>query len=169
MTQHFNITTNYLFEMPEAQSTTTSPTNGVGHDGSFEEIVFVSHAARRGYTVFKPFGHSQKADVAIWKAPHRPITIQVKRGRLTSPTAWTCHVSASRNGKSKRSRRLAGLPAEAYRPYREGDFDILAMFHPPTEEFYFWKLRDVCHQLTVSMPPTAQLNNWHVIEDALAS
>jgi hypothetical protein len=168
MTQHFNITTNYLFEMPEAQSTTTSPTNGVGHDGSFEEIVFVSHAARRGYTVFMPFGHSQKADVAIWKAPYRPITIQVKRGRLDT-SAWSCHVAACRGGKERRAAVAAGRSADRYRRYRAGDFDVLAMFHPPTEGFYFWNLRDVCHQLRASMPPTAQLNNWHVIEDALAS
>ena len=169
MTQHFNITTNYLFEMPEVQNATTAPTSGIGHDGSFEESIFVSHAARRDYSVFLPFGHSQKADVVIWEPPYRPLTIQVKRGRMASGVTWSCNVSSARGGKSKRARRESGLPADAYRQYREGDFDILAMFHPPTEGFYFWKLRDVCRQLTVTMPPAAHLNNWHVIEQALAS
>ena len=169
MTQHFNITTNYLFEMPDQQSSTTSPADTKIHDGSFEESIFVSHAARRDFVVFLPFGHAQKADVVIWKPPYRPITVQVKRGRMANPTAWTCHVSSARGGNAKRSRRMAGLPVEACRPYREGDFDILAMFHPPTEGFYFWNLRDVCHQRGVAIPQTAQLNNWHVIEQALAS
>jgi hypothetical protein len=170
MTQSFSITTNYMFEMPEVQSATTSPTNGVGHDGSFEEIVFVSHAARRGYTVFMPFGHSQKADVAIWKAPHRPITIQVKRGwQRGGDLAWKCYVAAARGGKDRRANAAAGRVIDKYKRYRAGDFDVLAMFHPPTEGFYFWKLIDVCGQRQVAVPALGQFNNWHVIEDALAS
>jgi hypothetical protein len=168
MTQHFNITTNYLFEMPEVQSATTSPTNGVGHDGSFEESVFAMQARRRDYSVFLPFGHSQKADVVIWRPPFRPITIQVKRGRVQG-ASWFCHVSSKRSSKDHRSHVANGRDVDRIKRYRDGDFDVLAMFHPPTEGFYFWKLRDICLRLTVSMSPTAQLNNWHVIEDALAS
>ena len=169
MTQHFNITTNYLFEMPEAQSVTTSPTNGVGHDGSFEESMFVAQARRRDYCVFLPFGHSQKADVVIWRTPHRPITVQVKRGWQKSGEAWNCYVAAARGGKDRRAAAAVGRPIDRYKRYAAGDFDILAMFHPPTEGFYFWNLIDVCHQRQVAFPALGQLNNWHVIEEALAS
>ena len=168
MTQHFNITTNYLFEMPEAQSTTTSPTEGIGHDGSFEESVFAMQARRRDYSVFLPFGHSQKADVVIWHPPFRPITIQVKRGRMNGSN-WFCHVSSKRSTRDHRSIVANGRDIGRIKRYGAGDFDVLAMFHPPTEGFYFWKLVDVFHKKTINAPIGAQLNNWHVIEDALAS
>ena len=169
MTQHFNITTNYLFEMPEAQSATTSTTSGIGHDGSFEESAFVMHARRRDYSVFLPFGHSQKADVIIWKPPFRPITIQVKRGFINSGSGgYCCHVSSKRSAKDHRSALANGRNIDRLKRYRAGDFDILAMFHPPTEGFYFWKLADVFHKKTVTMPLAGQLNNWHAIEEALA-
>jgi len=168
MTQHFNITTNYLFEMPEAQGATTSPAGGIGYDGSFEESVFVTHARRRDYSVFLPFGHSQKADVVIWRPPFRPLTIQVKKG-FVNGSSYCCCVSSKRSARDHRSVVANGRNIDRLKRYRAGDFDILAMFHPPTEGFYFWKLVDACHNKTVSMPINAHLNNWHVIEQALAS
>ena len=168
MNQQLTITTSYLFDMPPVVASTTCATDGRGHDGSYEEIMFLAHARRRDYSVFLPVGHAQRADVVVWKPPYRPITIQVKRGQMKGD-AWMCRVGASRGGKQKRALRSLGRDVSGYRPYREGDFDVLAIFHPPTEGFYFWNLRDVCHQRGVAIPQTAQLNNWHVIEEALAS
>ena len=170
MNQQLNITTSYLFEMPAPPVTVSSASDGRGYDGSFEESIFVTHARRQDYTVFLPFGHSQKADVVIWKPPFRPITIQVKRGFINSGSGgYCCCVSSKRSTKDHRSALANGRSIDRLKRYRAGDFDILAMFHPPTEGFYFWKLVDVFHRKTVSMPLAAQLNNWHVIEQALAS
>ena len=48
--------------------------------GTISELQFMVEAAKNGFTVFTPIGHSQKADVVIWKKPNKPISVQIKKG-----------------------------------------------------------------------------------------
>lgn len=49
------------------------------HSGMISEIIFATEAAKQGFGVFFPVGHSHKADLVVWKPPARPVTVQVKK------------------------------------------------------------------------------------------
>jgi hypothetical protein len=140
--------------------------NALGNDGSFEEICLLKAARERGFVTWMPIGHSQKADVIIWMPPHKPLTIQVKKGKWTG-NSWCAHVGAARGSKDRRRHRDAGRPADKYRFYEVGDFDVLAVYVPPADGFRFWLLNDIAGKHQVSVSDLSTLNNWHVIEDAL--
>jgi hypothetical protein len=113
-----------------------------------------------------PIGHSQKADVAIWRTPHRPLTVQVKKAQAKNGH-WRAYVGAARGGWTKSRLRRAGKAADPYRRYGIGDFDILAVYVPAVDAFRFWHLPTIAGQLQVTISDLSTLNNWHVIEDAL--
>jgi hypothetical protein len=154
----------YLINIQSVISVTgyTSP-SALGHDGAMEEICFAKEAKARDYIIWLPWGHSQKADVCIWRPPQRPVTVQVKRG-FANGSSHAVHVGAARAGRTKKRRREAGLPVDPYRKYKTGDFDVLAMYVPPADAFYFWRLEDICGQNSVSKPVNAPFNNWSVFD-----
>ena len=154
----------YLINIQSVVSVTGyTPPSVLGNDGAMEEISFAKEAKARGYVIWLPWGHSQKADVCIWRPPQRPVTVQVKRGFDTG-SSHAVHVGAARAGRSKKLRRAAGLPADPYRKYKTGDFDVLAMYVPPADAFYFWRLEDICGQNSASKPVNAAFNNWSVFD-----
>jgi hypothetical protein len=157
----------YLFDVVSVTVPRIPPEhNPIGNDGSFEELCFLTAARERGYVTWVPIGHSQKADVAIWRRPHRPITVQVKRGQFRKG-GWRCHVGATRGGREKKMRRANNKPLDELRKYEVGDFDVLALYVPPANAFRFWPLHSIAGQRCVSLSDLSTLNNWHVIEDAI--
>jgi hypothetical protein len=134
--------------------------------GLLAESKFSTQAISRGYISWWPMGHNQKADVCVWKAPYRPITVQVKLGQLKGES-WQIYVAASRGGKDRRRAKAAGRDVDKYQRYQIGDFDVLAMYVPTADAFRFWRLRDVAGTLCLYVSDLSTLNNWHVIEDAL--
>jgi hypothetical protein len=154
----------YLISVQSVVSVTShAPTSALGHDGAMEEICFAKEAKARDYVIWLPWGHSQKADVCIWRPPQRPVTVQVKRG-FQNGNSFGVYVGAARGGHTKKRRRAAGLPVDPYRKYKTGDFDVLAMYVPPADAFYFWRLEDICGQGSVSKPVNAAFNNWSVFD-----
>jgi hypothetical protein len=157
----------YLFDVVPVTVPRIAPEhNPIGNDGSLEELCFLTAARGRGYVTWVPIGHSQKADVAIWQRPHRPITVQVKRGSFHRG-AWRAHVGSTRGGREKKLRRANKQPLDELRKYQVGDFDVLAVYVPPANAFRFWPLHTVAGQRYVTFRDLSTLNNWHVIEDAL--
>lgn len=157
----------YLFDVKEV----TVPAVGsvydpLGNDGAYEELCFLTAARGQGYTTWVPIGHSQKADVIIWRAPSSPITVQVKRGHFDRG-AWRVHVAASRGSDCVARRKAKGLPTQKWIRYQRGDFDVLAVYVPPANAFRFYTLTDVADRNHLSISDLSTLNNWHVIEDAL--
>ena len=159
----------YLFDLKEiAPEERQRDTAHKGSDGSLEEMLFATEATRRGYTAMIPWGHCQKADVAIWRPPFRPLTVQVKKAawRKTSQQ-WHAYAASARGGRDKRLRRQDGREVDPYRRYKAGDFDILAVYVPTADAFRFYALKDIAGILHVTFRDLSTLNNWHVIEDAL--
>jgi hypothetical protein len=157
----------YLFDVvPVTVPRITPEHNPMGNDGSLEELCFLTAAKQRGYVTWVPIGHSQKADVAVWQRPYRPITVQVKRAQFHRGQ-WRAHVGSTRGGREKKLRRANKQPLDELRKYAVGDFDVLAVYVPPANAFRFWPLFSVAGQRIVSLSDLSTLNNWHVIEDAL--
>lgn len=157
----------YLFDVKEVTVPTVAPAyDPLGNDGSYEELCMLTAARQRGYSVWVPVGHSQKADVTVWLPPYRPITVQVKRAAFHQGS-WRVDVAAKRGGKHVAKAREDGRELDKYNRYQVGDFDVLAGYVPPANAFRFWLLKDVAGSLKVTFRDLSTLNNWHVIEDAL--
>ena len=134
--------------------------------GSLAESRFSTEAIARGYVAWWPVGHAQKADVCVWKAPYRPVTVQVKQAQWKG-SSWQVFVAASRGGKHRARAKSSGRDLDKYNRYQIGDFDVLAMFIPTAGGFRFWRLQDVTDKLCLYVSDLSTLNNWHVIEDAI--
>ena len=157
----------YLFDVKEVTVPTVAPAyDPLGNDGSFEELCMLTAAREQGYVTWVPIGHSQKADVSIWRPPYRPITVQVKRARFASD-GWRAFVAAARGGKDIAKAKDKGRVLDKYNRYKVGDFDVLAVYVPPAKAFRFYALKDVADQRQVTISDLSTLSNWHVIEDAL--
>lgn len=157
----------YLFDVKEVTVPVLPPEyDALGNDGSYEELCLLTAARQRGYSTWVPIGHSQKADVTLWRPPYRPITVQVKRGRFAKG-GWVAHVSASRGGNHVAKAKNDGRKLDRYQRYQVGDFDVLAVYVPPANAFRFYELKAVAGQGVVTFRDLSTLNNWHVIEDAL--
>jgi hypothetical protein len=157
----------YLFDVKEVTGPAFLPEHDpMGNDGSYEELCMLTAARERGYVTWVPIGHSQKADVIIWRLPYRPITVQVKRARFAND-GWRAFVAAARGGKDIAKAKDKGRVLDKYNRYKVGDFDVLAVYVPLARAFRFYALKDVADQRQVTVSDLSTLNNWHVIEDAL--
>ena len=155
----------YLFDVKQFAKTTPEPVTHIDV-GSLAESKFSTEAISRGYVSWWPVGHSQKADVCVWKPPYRPVTVQVKHAQWKGD-CWQVYVAASRGGNHVAKARQGGRELDRYNRYKAGDFDVLAMFVPTANAFKFFQLRHVADKLCVTISDLSTLNNWHVIEDAL--
>jgi hypothetical protein len=157
----------YLFDVKEVTVPVILPEHDpMGNDGSYEELCMLTAAREQGYVTWVPIGHSQKADVIIWRPPYRPVTVQVKRAQFHKGR-WRVNVSASRGGAMMAKAKHDGRELDKYQRYKIGDFDVLAAFVPPARAFRFYALKGVADQGSVSFRDLSTLNNWHVIEDAI--
>lgn len=70
-----------LFSMDGIETIPTSggPISETCNSGALAEMTVATEAAKRGFSVFMPFGHAHKADMILWSPPSQPITIQVKK------------------------------------------------------------------------------------------
>jgi hypothetical protein len=151
----------YLFDIKEV-CPSAPPEDRQIDVGVLAEAKLSTEAIGRGLIAWWPMGHAQKADVCIWRPPHRPITVQVKTAQWKPHnSAWQVYVASKRGGACNDRK------GDSYRRYADGDFDVLAMYVPTAAAFKFWRLSDISGQLCVQVSDLSTLNNWHVIEDAL--
>jgi hypothetical protein len=113
--------------------------------GTISELEFIVEAAKSGFTIFTPIGHSQKADVIVWKKPNKPITIQIKKGFLEDSGNYRISTS------SKKPSCMAnkGDKGNLYTNYIEGDFDVLAAHIVEHKCWALWRLRDIAGQSSI--------------------
>lgn len=106
--------------------------------GTFCEINFMSEAVKNGFVVFTPIGHSQKADLIVWKKPNRPISVQVKKGVLRESGTWQISTSSK-----KPSCLNSNKESSLHTNYVEGDFDVLAAHIVEQNCWALWRLKDI--------------------------
>jgi len=157
----------YLFSMDGIQdaplvSLTKSATC---QSGMMAEMLLATEAASRGFCVFFPIGHSQKADLVIWKPPFAPITIQVKKatrqkkgkGQSYKFMVGSGRPSCAVNGKDYGLR---------YVPYMKGDFDVLCAYILERNSFLFYYLDEVVGRSCITWSPDGRQreNNWDIFQ-----
>ncbi len=126
------------------------------------EVAFASKAISMGFTVFMPFGHSQKADLVIWKPPSRAITVQVKKATYQKDGGNFKFMIGSGKPSCASNPLDYGL---RYTPYQRGDFDVMAVYMAERQSFVIYKLEDIVGKS--SMRWTAgrnSENNWDVLD-----
>lgn len=132
------------------------------HSGMMSEMIFATEAAKQGFGVFFPVGHSQKADLVVWKPPARPVTVQVKKATWQKGGAFKFMV-----GSGKPS--CAANPndyGKRYTPYQKGDFDVLCAHIAEHDTFAFYNLEDLAgkssHRWRAGIGQRE--NNWDIFK-----
>ena len=156
-----------LFPMAEFAAAPEVSLRGVSDTcdaGTVAETMLAAEAAKRGWTVFVPFGHAQKTDIVLTRGRDPAIRIQVKRA------TW------QRKGSGSYKFMIgAGRPSCAanpndyglrYRRYESGDFDFLAAFIPDYEIFAFYRLSDIVGKSSHHWRPDPghPRDNWDIME-----
>jgi hypothetical protein len=133
----------------------------IGHCdiGTISELQFMVEAAQSGFVVFTPIGHSQKADVIIWKKPNKPITIQVKKAVHKKGFSW----QVSTSSKKSSSQFNPKITNSLYTNYIIGDFDILAAHIVEQNCWALYRLEDICGKSGISWNGTPK-NNFELLE-----
>jgi hypothetical protein len=127
--------------------------------GTISELQFMVEAAKNGFTIFTPIGHSQKADVVVWKKPNKPISVQIKKGLFESSGNWKISTS------SKKPSCMAnkGEKGSLYTNYVDGDFDVLAAHIVESGCWALWRLKDIAGQSSIRWDGSPK-NNFELLE-----
>ena len=131
--------------------------------GMMAEMIFAVEAAKRGFCVFFPIGHSQKADLIIWKPPSRPVSIQIKKATYQKDSGAYKFMIGS--GKPS----CAANPndyGKRYTMYQKGDFDVLCAYVEERQDFLFYALSDIAGISSKRWHPASGMsaNNWDLLE-----
>ena len=128
--------------------------------GTKAEIAFGFEAAKRGFSIWLPWGHAYKADVIVWKYPSPPLLVQVK--------------TATKNDYGWRALAGAAKPSCAQNPndygprymrYQQGDFHVLAMYVPEVHGFRLYTINEVVSGPTGLLWKQGHLiNNWNLLD-----
>ena len=153
-----------LFDLAEYTATPDESQSVESCDsGSIAELEFLPRAKRNGWHVYSPHGHSTPADVILFRPPHRPISVQIKKGVFQKRDGkWKIVV-----GSGKPS--CAANPNDygtRYTKYERGDFDVLAMYVEERDTFVFWTLSELIERgvCTVSWYSGNKSDNWEIFE-----
>lgn len=144
--------------MPEQSSMSTTCKSGM-----LAEMIFAIEAAKRGFTVFFPIGHSQKADLIIWKPPARPISVQIKKATYQKESgSWKFMVGSGKPSCAANPNNY-GL---RYTAYKKGDFDILCAYVEERGDFLFYTLCEIAGCSSRRWHPSSgfSANNWELLE-----
>jgi|688.fasta_scaffold02276_35 hypothetical protein len=120
--------------------------------GTHAELLFCAEAGARGWQVLIPMGHSSSVDAWIFKAPGRPVSVQVKRALRDTRNDYTLNVGHGSSSKVA---------------YAEGSFDILAAYLPDIHDFVLWTLPDLKGRKRIRYNPTRHRSpgNWSLLEN----
>ena len=155
-------TPDYLFSMDGIQDAPTLSRikSASCQTGLMAEMRLATEAASRGFCVFFPIGHSQKADLVIWKPPFSAITIQVKKATFQDSGSYKFMIGA---GKASRARNPKGYGLN-YTPYEKGDFDVLCAYILERNSFVFYYLDEIVGQSSMRWNPDGRQreNNWDI-------
>ena len=131
--------------------------------GSIAELEFLPRARRAGWHVYSPHGHSTPADVILFRPPHRPISVQIKKGVYQKDSSkWKVMVGS---GKPT----CAANPndyGKRYSLYERGDFDVLAMYVDEQDCFTFWTLDELVERgiSAISWRIGNRADNWDIFD-----
>jgi hypothetical protein len=127
--------------------------------GTISELQFMVEAAKNGFTIFTPIGHSQKADIVIWKKPKKPITIQVKKAVFKKGFSWQISTSSKKSSSQFNPNIINSL----YVNYIAGDFDILAAHITEHNCWALYRLIDICGKSSIGWNGSPK-NNFELLE-----
>ena len=124
--------------------------------GVVTEMLFATEMLQRGYDVFSPLGHSQKADLIIHKPPFKAKAIQVKKGTYKSSVTWQISTSTKKRTASEGS---------VYTNYKIGDFDILAAFISELNCWALWRIEEIAGKSSVTWNKfETHRNNFYLLD-----
>ena len=142
----------YSLECDEKKGNTNAKT------GTISEIMFIAEAAKSGFDVFMPIGHSQKADCVIWKSPAKPISVQVKKGVARTANSWQISTSSKKPSCQANPNEKGSL----YTNYNEGDFDIIAAHIAEQNCWALYRLKDICGHSSINWTGSPR-NNFELL------
>jgi hypothetical protein len=132
--------------------------------GDIAELAFIHQAYKRNYKAFIPYSHDCKMDVII-KRPGEPlISVQVKKGvKQKLPDHYVPAWKAPIGSLQSSTRRCDKGPR--FTPYKQGAFDVLAVYIQEIDGFALWRLSDLADRKSLRWTPKKPINNWELITD----
>ena len=157
-----NDTPDYLFSMDGIQDEPflSQIKSASCQTGLMAEMLLATEAASKGFCVFFPIGHSQKADLVIWRPPFSPITIQVKKATHQDSGSYKFMIGSGKPSCARNSKDY-GL---RYTPYVKGDFDVLCAYILERNSFVFYYLDEIVGKSSMRWNPDGRQreNNWDI-------
>lgn len=128
--------------------------------GTIAEMFVATEAAKNGFSVFFPIGHSQKADLIIWKPPIRPLTVQVKKATMQSCGSYKFMLGSGKPSCAANPKDF-GL---RYTKYSENDFDLLCAVIVERNSVLVYDLKSIAGKSTMRWSPSNGImeNNWDI-------
>jgi hypothetical protein len=130
--------------------------------GEWAELLFMAKAAALGFKLSKPWGDSAAYDVALERDGHF-IRVQVK--------STMCKARA-RKPHHQQGAYMANMRHISVRPYRESDFDILAVYVIPEDVWYLLPSSIAAGRAAIRVVPGDNRNRyeryqeaWHLLRD----
>jgi hypothetical protein len=129
--------------------------------GQLAEMILAIEASKRGFSVFFPIGHSQKADLILWNPPDSPISIQVKKATWQKGGSFKFMIGSGKPSCAANP-KLYGL---RYTPYKKGDFDYLCAYIQERDSFIFYKLDEIAGKSSMRWNPESKTRegNWEAL------
>lgn len=131
-----------LFDLHDfTEKLTSEKSNDNCRLGVVTEMIFATIMLERGYDVFSPLGHSQKADLIVHKPPFKSKAIQIKKGTSRGGVSWQISTS---------TKKRTAAEGSVYTNYQIGDFDILAAHIAEVDCWALWRIEEVAGKSSVT-------------------
>ena len=132
--------------------------------GDIAELAFIHQAYKRNSKAFIPYSHDCKTDVIIKRSGEPLISVQVKKGvKQKLPDhyvpAWKALIGSLQSATRRRDK------GPRFTPYKQGAFDVLAVYIQEVDGFALFNLSDLSGRKSIRWTPKKPINNWELIED----
>jgi hypothetical protein len=124
--------------------------------GEWVELLFMAKAAALGFKLSKPWGDSSPYDVTLERNGHF-IRVQVK--------STMCKARAKKP-HHQQGAYMANMRHISVRPYRESDFDILAVYVIPKDVWYLFPSSIAAGKSAVRVVPGDHRNRYERYQEA---
>lgn len=121
--------------------------------GEWVELLFMTHAAERGFNVAKPWGDSARYDVSI-EHNGRFLRVQVKCTDRWNGSAYSCLLKAAHQ-----------------HAYTAAQIDYFAIYIVPDDIWYFFPAKKLIGQTAVALAPHKKNHQhevhreaWHLLQ-----
>lgn len=125
--------------------------------GDISELAVSLEAAKRGISVFLPFGHNQKVDL-IFLIDGKPVTVQVKKAVKSGKGKGSYRARLHSSGPTK-----SKATGKRYRYYKPGDFDILAVHVVEENVIALYRLDEIAAHSITWRRETGVRDNWDLV------